>query len=465
MAMLVKKKPNPKCLGSKNPLALAFDEVEELTQEVMKTRLEALLTSQLQQVVTPIEYSAVASNDAAIPKPNMPPFNTDDEVQLDAWYSAKSDLSRLYVLFKDKLKHIRGSTNANKSNGMKRSFVDPAMYLPRKPVTGWYGVCAPTVQQLFENSKVIARKIEERVGLSCQEELQLDSVSSTNRYDDVRYSKVLSSMYLFPNHRPSGGLKKFFFDTGCPRNETVIRDNDEDKLYDYFSDIFTITEFDRYNTWLAERSVHNGRLLNNRKFRKVLSISQKKEKVWLAAVKRYQEGKLSLERLNALCDHLWPSSATVSNVSRTDVPNDRALALVDGEEAKFIFQATFDDVRESNRAHVENRSKCVEEDDMYTKDEAELSRIIEIVKASDIRTRSIVTQTMKSIHEDLIRELYDYGDMIADDIVKSISKRVVEMVKRKLGHDENYCIHVLKPKPFKDFKYSETEQVYLPREF
>ena len=356
--------------------------------------------------------------------------------QLDSYLGNFTDISHLRKKLHQKYRSIAKTKSSEISRARKgknhTAFQPPEDFIQRKPVQGWYGIGVPTVSDLLNNSRVIARKLTEEDKYYAWFELRKDKVY------------------------PERGLRWFFNHTNVPRDITrvVPYRNTDDCLQVYLS------------------SLYYGEM--GRKYQR--NKNARRWKTFLKAKEYYVSGRGSAIGIDALAKFLWGKDRKVfiprreQDLKFKPLPffdeDDRAFAnhrfmppveakypaLVPGEEAKFIEVATFDVVREENRkASVEHKLKIspamrelrdfilgvyaknspskarsIPDPDIQTKDESDLSRLVQQLILSERRMREVVTETMNQHSAFLANEFHSLYEDITESIVNRLLAKQVQ---------------------------------------
>lgn len=441
MSMKVKSKPNsqpkPKAtihqLPAKPILARGIEAAN--TPANKDTLLHNSVRLLVEGETKPQGTAELIADDLLLPaKGDLP--NSFFNYQLDSYLGNFTDISHHWKRLHQKHRSIAKTKSSEVSRARKgknhTARKPPEDFIQRNPVQGWYGIGVPTVSDLLVNSRVIARKLTEEDKYYAWFELRKDKVY------------------------PERGLRWFFNHTNVPRDITrvVPYRNTDDCLQVYLSSLY-----------YGEMGRKYQRNKNSRRW-----------KTFLKAKEYYVSGRGSAIGMQALAKFLWGKDRKVF-ISRREqdlkfkpLPffdeDDRAFsnhrfmppvevnypALVPGEEAKFVEVASFDIVREENRkAAVEHKlgiSPAMRElrdfilgvyaknfrgkvsstvdPDIQTKDESDLSRLVEQLILSERRMREVVTETMNGHTAFLANEFHSLYEDITNSVVSRMLSRQVQ---------------------------------------
>lgn len=353
--------------------------------------------------------------------------------QLDSYLGNFTDISHHWKRLHQKYRSIAKTKSSEVSRARKgknhTAYQPPEDFIQRNPVQGWYGIGIPTVSDLLVNSRVIARKLTEEDKYYAWFELRKDKVY------------------------PERGLRWFFNHTNVPRDITRV------VPYRNTDDCLQVWLNSKYYEEMGRRYQRNK---NARRW-----------KTFLKAKEYYVSGRGSAIGIDALAKFLWGKDRKVfiprreQDLKFKPLPffdeDDRAFsnhrfmppvevnypALVPGEEAKFVEVASFDIVREENRKaavehklgispamrelrdfilgvyaeHFQGEVGSIPDPDIQTKDESDLSRLVEQLIISERRMREVVTETINAHTAFLAEELNCLYEDIADRAVNQLLAR------------------------------------------
>lgn len=353
-----------------NSIEAANEGTEVIDDTVFRSRLIHLLGEPDPKIIKATVYEPAK---VKFVRPMPEPANKRERMskycdELDAWLGAfdTEKLNKLYCRLDREWYYIekeKQSKASRRENGREEDdYIHknrPKDWVPRDLPVGWYGQRVPQVKDLLNKAPLIAKKLDAIKQKQSEEVVAVVGTDPGTRLELSKLTSWLTRKHLFEPYYPSYGLKKFFYDNRVPTNS------------DKFCYEAALVHGTRYNSykgatsrwehyWLGRSESVDQQIEvrdpsdfeNLIKFpdgeatRRCGKFLSQRMRIYKAEIKRYREGKSSIEHVQRMYLHLFDVKHKTVITSRIGVDKNKVLSLVQGEESRFIYQHSFAGERE-----------------------------------------------------------------------------------------------------------------------